>query len=222
MMTKRMATGIPILLALSLSLASVLTGCSSGKKTSTTATIPVDAGANRQRVVIQNALGVQMLRVDLRSDAVTIVSNLSGVSEDHLVSTPAREGVRVYSLGGSKVIEASTDTDGFKLKGPAGETRWQVKVSADKTSVRQGEETEVYSLRPKGAERVDVREGDVDTGRVERSSGSGDIKVKTPDGKVFAVIKSARFSDAYGGLLMSKIPPTERAVLAAELLARTR
>jgi hypothetical protein len=132
-------------------------------------------------------------------------------------------GKRKYELEGGKVIaEVKADEDAFKLRTIDGRLLWKVKLTPDKIKISDNEENQnPYELKMRDDD-VKVEENQTELGKVNFYSDRAKVKVKDASGKEMFESNTDQRSVAYGVLLMSRIPDTERYIIMAELLARGR
>ena len=133
-------------------------------------------------------------------------------------------GKRKYSVGGSAVAweVKPSDEGGFKLRTADGRLRWKVKVTPEKIKISDNEENRnPYELKVREGGRVKVvGPGEKELGNVRFASSK--IVVENAAGEKQFEIPATSASGAYGVLLLDAIPPQERAILVAEILARGR
>ena len=141
-----------------------------------------------------------------------------------LVGEPRDNGKRKYSVDGGEVYyEVKPGEDGgFKLRTAEGKLLWKVKLYPDKIKISNNEENQnPFELKARDGNRTKVfAPGDKELGNV-RFDGAK-IDVENAAGQTQYTIASTKPTAAYGVLLLEAIPPQQRAVLAAEILARGR
>jgi hypothetical protein len=132
-------------------------------------------------------------------------------------------GKRKYEMEGGKVIaEVKADEDAFKLRTIDGKLLWKVKLAPDKIKISDNEENQnPYELKMRDDD-VKVEENDAEIGKVNFYSDRARVKVKDAGGKEMFESNTDQRSVAFGVLLMSRIPDTERYIIMAELLSRGR
>jgi hypothetical protein len=132
-------------------------------------------------------------------------------------------GKRKYEMEGGKVIaEVKADEDAFKLRSIDGKLLWKVKLDPDKIKISDNEENQnPYELKMRDDD-VKVEENQTELGKVNFYSDRAKVKVKDAGGAELFESNTDQRSVAYGVLLMSRIPDTERYIIMAELLARGR
>lgn len=144
---------------------------------------------------------------------------------DYRLRGEARDsGKRKYSVAGGDVSWEikPNEEGGFKLRTADGRLRWKVKVSPDKIKISDNEENQnPFELKARDGGRVKVTApGGKELGNV-RFDGSK-IEVENAAGQTQFEVAATAPSGAYGVLLLDAIPPQERAILVAEILARGR
>jgi hypothetical protein len=204
----------------------VLSACSSNSKSATSSTTS-DAATQGNQSPLPTSTGTQHALINDPAGKVLMTADIQGslaivqVRDQVLTGRVPDPGRRRYALNGTDIIEVRSASDGFKLKDPtSGATKWKVKIGTDKTEIRQGEDTELYTIRPRDASRIDVKKGEADAGRVERSGLT--TTVKAADGSTVATVADGPFIGAYGVLQKNEIPETERGNIVAELIARNQ
>ena len=141
-----------------------------------------------------------------------------------LVGEPRDSGKRKYSIDGGEVAYEikPNEEGGFKLRTADGKLLWKVKVSPEKIKISNNEENEnPFELKARDGNRTKVvAPGEKELGNV-RFDGAK-IDVENAAGQTQFTIASTKPTAAYGVLLLDAIPPQQRAILAAEILARGR
>jgi hypothetical protein len=119
-------------------------------------------------------------------------------------------------------VEVKISEAGFKVRTPASQLLWKIKVADDKIKVSDNEENlNPWTLKTKYEDKVKVEDPtEREIGEVKFSSETGKTKVKDASDEERYVLQSGKRSAAYGVLLMSGIPEQYRDVILAELLAR--
>ncbi|HEX6083170.1 MAG TPA: hypothetical protein VF266_01515 [Thermoanaerobaculia bacterium] len=118
--------------------------------------------------------------------------------------------------------EIKSNDNGFKLRTSDGTLLWKVRISEDKIKVSNNEENaNAFELKAREGDRTKVfAPGDQELGNV-RFDGAK-IEVENAVGKTLTTIPATRPSAAYGLLLCEGIPPDQRDLLIAEIIARGR
>lgn len=144
-------------------------------------------------------------------------------SGERLVGEPAGEK-RTYrrASGGGAVYEVKPGESGFKVRTADGKLLWKVKLADDKIKVSDNQENRnPWSLKTKYDDKVKV----VDASEKEVAEVKfypDRTKVKDASGKELWECGVAKRTAAFGVLALETIPEEQRAVLAAEILARGR
>ncbi|MEY4581527.1 MAG: hypothetical protein RL701_6230 [Pseudomonadota bacterium] len=141
---------------------------------------------------------------------------------DDVLIGQGKDEKRFYrSAAGEAVLQIKNGDSAFKVRRPDGSLLWKVKISDDKLKISDNEEsTNAFVLKTKYDDKVKVLDAaEQALGEVKFKDASGKIKiVDAADQPVFELVGAKR-SAAYGVALLRKIPPMQRAVIIAELLA---
>jgi len=130
-------------------------------------------------------------------------------------------GKRKYAIeNGTPIAEVKADSSGFKLRTAEGRLLWKVKITDDKIKISDNEENaNPYEIVIRaGDARID--ESETTLGEVKFYPERNKVKVKDASEREVAESNTATRSVAYGVVLMSRIPSSERAIIMAELLVR--
>jgi hypothetical protein len=176
--------------------------------------------------IVLNADGAEVLSVFETSDQIVQISITEAGQKRELRGEPRDNGKRKYSMGGGAVmyeVKPDNDSDGFKLRTADGKLRWKVKVTPEKTKISDNEQNDhPFELKAREGDRVKVfAPVDREVGNVRFDRAASKTEVEDAAGKTMFRIDKTTKSGAYGVLLLD-IPPTERAILLAEIMSRGR
>jgi hypothetical protein len=173
-------------------------------------------------IVVRDASGAEVANIRDSGGSVTI--NYTANGEKHVLQGAAKEsGKRKYRTdGGGVMFEIKPGDDGFKLRTADGTLRWKVKVSTEKIKISDNEQNaNPFELKIKDDGVKVVAPVDREMGKVKRDKEKGDIVVQDASGTAQFRIEGPA-SPGYGVLLLDSIPPPQRYMLLAELLAGGR
>lgn len=193
-------------------------GASRGASTSASTT---DAATEwTEKIKIKSADDKRVLEVKWNVAKVKVEIGDEG-SPQILKGESRDNGKRKYGLeGGSPICEVKSDATSFKLRSVEGKLLWKVKIDDEKIKISDNEENaNPYVLKMK-EDKVKIEENDTELGEVKFYPDK--IKVKNLAGDELFSSNTTHRSASYGLMLMSRIPPTERAVIIAELLTRSK
>lgn len=183
----------------------------------TPATSAAQSAPAPSQIVITPADGSAEITVDVRGDELEVQAY-----GQHVLGK-SKGDKRYYRRkeDGSALLEVKSGEGGFKLRTPDGKLLWKVKITDDKIKVSDNEENErPWSLKKKEQGRVKVVDAnESELGEVKLNADTGKLKVKDSSGKELYTVTPARMSSAFGVLLMSGVPESQRGILLAELLA---
>ncbi len=134
---------------------------------------------------------------------------------------------RYVNQDGAVIAEVKLgETDGFKVRTPAGKLLWKVKVTEAKTKISDNEENkDAFELAIKGnAVRVTRNErliGALDLAPAA-NGGRTTTSLRDANGKVLFTVDPAVRSVAAGVALLEPIPADYRRIIIAELFARAK
>ena len=113
--------------------------------------------------------------------------------------------------------------DSFKLRTAQGQLLWKLKTSGQgKTLIADNEAaSNPVQLRIE-ATRVSVEDQGRKLGEVVFDAGASEAQVSDAAGKLLFRVRANKLSAAFGLLLIQRIPPAERVILQAEMLAAGR
>jgi hypothetical protein len=145
----------------------------------------------------------------------------SGDKAKTLRASTHDDGKRKYArLGEGVVMEVKPGDQGFKLRDTASRLLWKVKFKDDSIKISDNEEnTSPITLKIKD-QRIEVSDQGKKLGEVSFDGDKSRAKVTDASGKEMWIVQTKKNSAAFGLQLATRIPETERAVLALELLAR--
>ncbi len=171
-----------------------------------------------EKIKIKSADDKRVLEVKWNAMKVKVEIGEEG-SPQVLKGESRDNGKRKYGLeGGSPICEVKSDSNSFKLRSTDGKLLWKVKIDGEKIKISDNEENaNPYVLKMK-EDKVKIEENDMEIGEVKFYPDK--VKVKNLAGDELFASNTTHRSVAYGLLLMSKIPPTERGVIMAELFTR--
>lgn len=130
-------------------------------------------------------------------------------------------GKRKYTANGSVVAEVKPKDPGFKVRNPAGELLWKIKVTDQKIKVSDNEENlNPYEISRKESDRSKVKKDGAELGQVKYYADTGKLKLKDASGQEVLSGKLNGHLAAFGVLLLERIPEQERLIIAAELWLR--
>jgi hypothetical protein len=184
------------------------------------------SGAPTRSVAIE-AAGHKTLDLSQNGDTVTVTP---ADGSPALVGDVRHPGKRKYRLqSGEPVAEvksreetAAGDDRGFKIKSPDGKLLWKVKIGADKIKIAASDEgTNAWEISLKHADKVKVTDPTGhEAGSVRYHAGSTRVEVRdAADHEVYSASTDLR-SSLFAILLMKDLPPRDKQILMAELLAR--
>jgi hypothetical protein len=129
---------------------------------------------------------------------------------------------RWRTADGSAFAEVKAKGDDFKLRTPDGALLWKVKLDDDKIKISDNEENRnPWVLKTRYEDKAKVLSPDEREIGTVRFQGER-TKVKDASDAERYIIATQRRSAAWGVLLMDGIPEAQRAIIAAELIARQR
>lgn len=205
-----------------LSLAMLLAACTAKEQTPApppplpTQTSEAQAVTAPTRIVITPADGSAALTIDLRGDELEVQAY-----GQHVLGKTKGDKRYYHKDDGSALLEVKSGDGGFKLRTPDGKLLWKVKITDDKIKVSDNEENErPWSLKKKEPGKVKATDAnESELGEVKLNADSGKLKVKDASGKELFTVAPAHMSSAFGVLLLSGVPESQRGILLAELLA---
>lgn len=176
--------------------------------------------------IVLSADGAEVLRVFETNERVVELSFTEAGQRRELRGEPRDNGKRKYSMGGGAVmyeVKPDSDSDGFKLRTADGKLRWKVKVTPEKIKISDNEQNDrPFELKAREGDRVKVfAPVDRAVGNVRFDRPASKTEVEDAAGKTLFRVEKTTKSGAYGVLLLD-IPPTERAILLAEIMSRGR
>ena len=176
--------------------------------------------------IVRAADGAEVLSVFETNDAIVQISLTEAGQKRELRGEPRESGKRKYSIGGGAVtyeVKPDNDSDGFKLRTADGKLRWKVKITPEKIKISDNEQNDhPFELKVRDGDRVKVAAPvDHEIGNVRFDRAASKTEVEDAAGKTLFRVEKSTHSGAYGVLLLD-IPPTERAILLAEILSRGR
>lgn len=138
-----------------------------------------------------------------------------------LDSAKGEDSKRKYVRPGAGVVmEVKSAEDGFKLRNRDGRLLWKVKLKDKGIKISDNEEnTKPITLKRKDG-NVEVADNGKPLGEASFDGDKARTKLDDAGGKAVAIVASGRASAAFALALATRIPESERAVLALELLAR--
>jgi hypothetical protein len=173
-------------------------------------------------VIIRDSSGTELVNIQDSGGVVNISYTADG--QRHTLRGTAKEsGKRKYSTdNGPVMFEVKPGDSGFKLRTADGTLRWKVKVAKDKIKISDNEENNnPFELKVREDGVKVVAPGERELGKVKRDSSKGDIVVEDASGaKSFRIDGPA--TPAYGVMLLDSIPPPQKYMLIAELMAGER
>lgn len=127
-------------------------------------------------------------------------------------------GKRKYKdASGKTVFEIKYKTSGFKLRSPAGDLIWKVKIKAEKIKISDNEENQdPYELKMKDDGRVKVKRNDAEVGKSAFMQSEGKVKITSK--KRVLRIETKENAWAFGALAIDRIPTQEAYIIFLELL----
>ena len=134
---------------------------------------------------------------------------------------------RYLNQDGAVIAEVKLgETDGFKVRTPAGTLLWKVKVTEAKTKISDNEENkDAFELAIKG-NTVRVTRDEHLIGALDLAPAASGVRATTSlrdaNGKVLFTVDPAVRSVAAGVALLEPIPVDYRRIIIAELFARAR
>ena len=195
--------------------------------TPSSATTPAPAtAAAAAPFIVRDADGAEVLSVFETNEQVVQISFTEAGQKRELRGEPRESGKRKYSIGGGAVtyeVKPDNDSDGFKLRTADGKLRWKVKVTPETIKISDNEQNDrPFELKARDGDRVKVvAPVDREIGNVRFDRAASKTEVEDAAGKTLFRVEKTTRTGAYGVLLLD-IPPTERAILLAEILSRGR
>jgi hypothetical protein len=193
---------------------------------STSATAPTPGAPAPAPFIVLSADGAEVMSVFETSDQIVQISFIEAGQKRELRGEPRDGGKRKYSIGGGAVtyeVKPDKDSDGFKLRTADGKLLWKVKVTPEKIKISDNEQNDhPFELKAREGDRVKVfAPVDREVGNVRFDRAASKTEVEDAAGKTLFRVDKTTKSGAYGVLLID-IPPTERAILLAEIMSRGR
>lgn len=185
----------------------------------------IGASAPAQRTITlkpaDGAGAVVAITVDAGRTTITAGSTrLNGETKDG-------QKRRYVNQDGAVIAEVRLgETDGFKVRTPAGKLLWKVKVTEAKTKISDNEENkDAYELSTKG-NTVRVTRDERLIGALDlapaANGGRTTTAVRDANGKVLFTVDPAVRSVAAGVALLEPIPADYRRIIIVELFARAK
>lgn len=121
-------------------------------------------------------------------------------------------------------FQVDPEPKGFKLEDSTGKLLWKVKFEPGKNKIKvsDNEQNDRPVVLTTDDGRVQVKDQDAKLGEVALRQGSSGSVVTDAADKPVVVVPNRVPSAAFGLFLVRRIPPEQRAVIQAELLARGR
>ncbi len=119
------------------------------------------------------------------------------------------------------LAEVKSDDDAIKLRTQDGRLLWKIKLGDGSVKISNNEENaNPFRLKLDG-DRVKVEDAsETELGKATYDAERKRVKVKDAAGAELFQVDAERPSIAYGVLLLTPIPQTERAIIMAELFSR--
>lgn len=176
-------------------------------------------------IVVRNADGSELMTVRRSGDVIEVSLTEAGQKRE-LRGESRDSGKRKYSVaGGAVAYEVKPgDDDGFKLRTFDGALLWKVKVKPEKIKISNNEQNDnPFELKVRDGDRVKVvAPGERELGNVRFDRAKSRTEIENAASRTLFTVDGPKPSGAYGVLLLDTIPPTERAILLAEILSRGR
>jgi len=175
-------------------------------------------------VTVKRAGGAELLTVK-ETDGIVDIALTGAAGKQSVRGEPRDSGKRKYHVGDAAVsFEVKPNEEGgFKLRTADGKLRWKVKITAEKIKISDNEQNDrPFELKAREGDRVKVfAPVDRAVGNVRFDRPASKTEVEDAAGKTLFRVEKTTKSGAYGVLLLD-IPPTERAILLAEIMSRGR
>lgn len=128
---------------------------------------------------------------------------------------------RKYADGGGTIrYEVKPGDDSFKLRTAQGTLLWKLKTAThDKLLIADNEEAANPVVLRMETTRVSVEDQGRKLGEVSFDAAASEASVTDASGTLVFRVRTSKLSAAFGLLLAARIPPAERTILQAELLA---
>ncbi|MEC5386186.1 hypothetical protein VVD49_10645 [Uliginosibacterium sp. H3] len=122
--------------------------------------------------------------------------------------------------GEGVVMEVKAGDDGFKLRSRDSHLLWKLKLKDKGIKISDNEENaRPVALKIKGND-IEISDNDKPLGTVSFDGDKSRAKITDATGKTVGTVQAHKISAAFALPLATRIPESERAVLALELLAR--
>jgi hypothetical protein len=185
---------------------------------------PLVERAREGTIAIEAADGSRSLGLVHRGRDVEVAIHAAS-STRTLVGEEKDTGKRKYAgRGGAVEFEVRPSDAGFKLRTPSAALLWKVKIDDDKIKVSDNEDNRrPWVLKTGYDDKVKVLDpGGVEIGEVRFHRDRQVVTVRDAAGRERFTSHTARYSAAFGVLLMRDLPPDHQAIVMAELIARGR
>ena len=177
---------------------------------------PAPVAASADSLSIRAHGGAEILAVRPASDGSVAVEFVVDGQKTSLVGKSSDAAKRKYRAGDAVLFETKWDEDGFKLRSPAGQLLYKIKIKDDKMKVSDNEQNaNPFELKSREGDRIKVMApGEKELGNVRA------LTVEDASGKKLFDVSGRAGSAGYGVLLLDAIPPAQRYIILTELFSR--